>query len=79
MATNIEKFLNQAGVSTLWSRVAEEVAKVDQKVETNASNISTLKLSKPYFWIAEKNIEQLTYPFPSQPARSRKERQVWPI
>lgn len=43
MATNIEKFLNQAGVSTLWSRVAEEVAKVDQKVETNASDISTLK------------------------------------
>ena len=45
MATNIEKFLNQAGVSTLWSRVAEEVAKVDKKVETNASDTSSPQLN----------------------------------
>ena len=29
---DIQKFLNQAGVSTLWSRIAEEVGKVDTKV-----------------------------------------------
>lgn len=29
---DIQKFLNQAGVSTLWSRIAEEVGKVDNKV-----------------------------------------------
>ena len=40
MATDIKKFLDQAGVSTLWSRVAEEVAKVDEKVVKNAEDIS---------------------------------------
>ena len=40
MATDIKKFLDQAGVSTLWSRVAEEVAKVDEKVVKNASDIA---------------------------------------
>ena len=50
MATDLQKFLDQAGVSTLWSRVAEEVAKVDSKasanaatLETQASEISTMK------------------------------------
>ena len=50
MATDLKKFLDQAGVSTLWSRVAEEVAKVDSKasanaatLETQASEISTMK------------------------------------
>ena len=36
---DIRKFVDQSGVSTLWSRVAEEVAKVDQKVTANASAI----------------------------------------
>ena len=40
MATDIKKFLDQAGVSTLWSRVAEEVAKVDAKAAQNASDIA---------------------------------------
>ena len=40
MATDIKKFLDQAGVSTLWSRVAEEVAKVDAKVVKNAEDIA---------------------------------------
>jgi hypothetical protein len=39
MATDIKKFLDQAGVSTLWSRVAEEVAKVDAKAVKNAEDI----------------------------------------
>lgn len=39
MATDIKKFLDQAGVSTLWSRVAEEVAKVDTKAVKNAEDI----------------------------------------
>ena len=38
--TDIKKFLDQAGVSTLWSRVAEEVAKVDAKAVKNAEDIA---------------------------------------
>lgn len=41
MATDIKKFLDQAGVSTLWSRIAEEVAKVDEKAVANAATIAT--------------------------------------
>lgn len=37
---DIKKFLDQAGVSTLWSRVAQEVAKVDAKAVQNASDIA---------------------------------------
>lgn len=40
MATDLKKFLDQAGVSTLWSRVAEEVAKVDSKASANATEIA---------------------------------------
>lgn len=40
MATDIKKFLDQSGVSTLWSRVAEEIAKVDEKAAQNAQDIS---------------------------------------
>lgn len=40
MATDLKKFLDHAGVSTLWSRVAEEVAKVDSKVSANATEIA---------------------------------------
>lgn len=43
MATELKKFLDQAGVSTLWARVAEEVAKVDTKVEANKSDIAVMK------------------------------------
>lgn len=37
---DIKKFLDQAGVSTLWSRVAEEVAKIDAKAGKNAEDIA---------------------------------------
>ncbi len=40
---DLKKFLDQSGVSTLWTRVAEEVSKVNTKVETNISDIQTLK------------------------------------
>ena len=40
MATDIKKFLDQGGVSTLWSRVAEEVKKVDAKAVKNAADIA---------------------------------------
>lgn len=36
---DIKKFLDQAGVSTLWSRIAEEVSKIDAKAEDNAADI----------------------------------------
>ena len=39
MATDLKKFLDQAGVSTLWGRIAEEVAKVDKKAVDNATAI----------------------------------------
>lgn len=42
MATDIKKFLDQAGVSTLWSAVAAEVKKVDDKAQENATAISNL-------------------------------------
>lgn len=37
---DLKKFLDQAGVSTLWNRIAEEVSKVDTKVAKNASDIA---------------------------------------
>lgn len=47
---DIKKFLDQAGVSTLWSKIAEEleakqtaINAVDEKVETNAGKITTLE------------------------------------
>lgn len=40
---DIKKFLDQSGVSTLWSRIAEEVAKVDTKAEANAEAIDVLE------------------------------------
>jgi hypothetical protein len=36
----IKKFLDQSGVSTLWSKIAEEVAKVDAKAVKNAEDIT---------------------------------------
>ena len=36
---DVKKFLDQSGVSTLWSRIAEEVAKVDAKAADNAADI----------------------------------------
>ena len=36
---DIKKFLDQGGVSTLWTRIAEEVAKVDAKAADNAADI----------------------------------------
>lgn len=41
MATEIQKFLNKEGVSTLWTRVAQEVKKVDDKVAGHETRIST--------------------------------------
>jgi hypothetical protein len=43
MATDIKKFLDQSGVSTLWSRVAAEVKKVDDKAAANAAKIETME------------------------------------
>lgn len=43
MATDIKKFLDQSGVSTLWSRVAAEVKKVDDKAAENAAKIATME------------------------------------
>lgn len=47
---DIKKFLDQAGVSTLWSKIAEEleakqtaINAVDEKVATNAGKITTLE------------------------------------
>lgn len=42
---DLQKFLNKAGVSTLWGQIATEVAKVDAKANTNAQEIATLKTS----------------------------------
>lgn len=37
---DLKKFLDQSGVSTLWSRVAEELTKIDTKVGENTDAIS---------------------------------------
>lgn len=37
---DIKKFLDQEGVSTLWSRIAEEIQKTDDKVAKNTTDIS---------------------------------------
>ncbi len=37
---DLKKFLDQGGVSTLWSRIAEEVKKVDDKAAANATAIA---------------------------------------
>lgn len=37
---DLQKFLDQSGVSTLWTRIAEEVAKVDSKAVKNAEDIA---------------------------------------
>lgn len=36
---NLQKFVDQAGVSTLWSKIMEEVSAVDAKAIKNASDI----------------------------------------
>ena len=38
--SDIKKFLDQSGVSTLWARIAEEVKKVDDKAVKNAADIA---------------------------------------
>ena len=40
---DVKKFLDQSGVSTLWTRVAEEVAKVDTKVKAHDTAITTMQ------------------------------------
>ncbi|MBO5956665.1 MAG: hypothetical protein J6Q39_03845 [Bacteroidales bacterium] len=40
---NLDKFLNKAGVSTLWGQIAAEVAKVDTKANKNAEDIVVLQ------------------------------------
>lgn len=40
---NLDKFLNKAGVSTLWGQIAAEVAKVDAKAIKNAADIVDLQ------------------------------------
>lgn len=39
----LQKFLNQAGVSTLWNKITDEISKVDTKVTTNTQDIITMK------------------------------------
>lgn len=39
---DLKKFLDQGGVGVLWSRIAEEVAKVDAKASKNAGDITDL-------------------------------------
>lgn len=41
--TDVKKFLDQEGVSTLWTAVAAELKKTDAKVTTNTNDISALK------------------------------------
>ena len=53
---DIKKFLDQGGVSTLWTRIAEEVAKVDAKAADNAADI---KAHGTRLDAAEKAIEAL--------------------
>lgn len=43
MATELKKFLDQSGVSTLWSAVATELKKVNDKAVQNASDITVLQ------------------------------------
>jgi hypothetical protein len=38
---DIKKFLDQSGVSTLWSKIAEEVSKVDNKVAGHETRLAT--------------------------------------
>ena len=38
----LKKFLDQSGVSTLWTRIAEEVAKVDAKAVKNTEDLGKL-------------------------------------
>lgn len=40
---DIKKFLDQAGVSTLWTAIANEVSKVNAKADENAADIISLK------------------------------------
>ena len=40
---DIKKFLDQDGVGTLWSRVTEEVSKVDNKAVENTKDIAELQ------------------------------------
>lgn len=53
---DIKKFLDQAGVGTLWKRVAEEVAKVDEKVAQNATDIDA---AEARLTVAEGKIDAL--------------------
>ena len=43
MATDIKKFLDQSGVSTLWSAVATEIKKVNDAAAQNATDIGVLQ------------------------------------
>ena len=53
---DLKKFLDQSGVSTLWTRIAEEVKKVDDKAEANAA---ALELHGTRLDTAESKIEAL--------------------
>lgn len=43
MATDLKKFLDQSGVSTLWTAIAKEVNKVNAKADSNAADITAMK------------------------------------
>jgi hypothetical protein len=55
---NIDKFLDRAGVGVLWSRIIEEITKVDNKTSTITSKVDIIddKIEKI---IDDKNFDEL--------------------
>lgn len=58
---DLQKFLDQSGVSTLWTRIAEEVAKVDNKAVKNAEDIASHEIRIAANESAIKALEAGTY------------------
>lgn len=58
MFDNIDKFLDRAGVGVLWSRIIEEITKVDNKTSTITSKVDIIddKIEKI---IDDKNFDEL--------------------
>lgn len=58
MFDNIDKFLDRAGVGILWSRIIEEITKVDNKTSTITSKVDIIddKIEKI---IDDKNFDEL--------------------
>ena len=58
MFDNIDKFLDRAGVGILWSRIIEEITKVDNKTSIITSKVDIIddKIEKI---IDDKNFDEL--------------------